>query len=622
MITKKQTKLIQILQNSSEPVSREVLAQEIDSSERTVQRYVDFINDEFKRKFSIVLERGHGYRLEGNLEDIARLTNQNMDVMGHDFRRNMLFLELAETSGITIDDLADKLGVSRSTLGKQLPGVKDDLQKYGLTLKSRSERGLYTEGSEEARRMAMLDRGFIWQSSIVTGTLLPEISEDDFDAVCDSVQEVLMSENIVIADMDISNLVTHIITVAARLRRGSYDQDTDISDLVKLHNLKTVKAVCEKAGNRLHVTFSKNDINWISKSSGFQIYQFNDAVIAVDDEIYQFTSQALKELSQISGIDYLSDQQKVMALAMHLRLLVNRLQNGVSSVNPMINRIRKDYSLTMDYAIFLARKIETTYGVHVGEDELGYLAIHLAGYSRKNSGRKKAALICQYGLGTSQLIRAKIAEETGDVDVVGVYPVRFVEIAAQQDVDYLISTVPIPGYHGSVPLIVETDILNGDAIHTIRKKMETGNTDNEFLSLFNKACWMKFHADNREQVLNRMFQNLKDTWHVSDHAILLIKEREEIFSTDIGRMTAIPHCIAPGDFQSVIEAAILDQPIHWDKEDVQLVLMICFNEKDADKSNVFRSMYTVVKNQSSVDALIHSQSYEEFMENLQEDLRG
>lgn len=623
MITKKQTKLIQILLNSSKPVSREQLAQEIESSTRTVQRYISFINDEFSGKFSVVLERGKGYRLEGNLKDIQKLTNQSVDVMGHDYRQNIVLLELVETDGISLEALSEKLAVSRSTLGKLISAVRDDLQKYGLKLNNRSSKGMFAEGSEEAKRSAMLDKGFLWQTSIVTGTLLPGISEEDFDAICDSVQEVLIAENIVIADMDISNLVTHITVAAARIRDGRKDNTEDIGNPVKLHNWKTVQQICQKAEKKLYIRFSENDISWISKTSGFQIYQFNDATLAVDDEIYQFTSDSLKELQKISGVDYLADQQKVMALAMHLRLLVNRLQTGVSSVNPMINRIRKDYSLTMDYAIFLAHRIEDTYHVSVGEDELGYLAIHLAGYEESRHPRKKVALICQYGLGTSQLIRAKISEEAEDVDVVGVYPVRYVDIAAAQDVDYLISTVPIPGYHGNVPLIVETDILNGNAVHAIRMKMQTYNSRNqEFLNLFNEKCWMRIHAESKEQVLEKMYQNLMENWDVPASAIELIKEREAISSTDIGRLTAIPHCIAPGNFRSVIETAVLDEPVHWKKEDVQLVMMICFNSEDADKSSIFRTMYAAVRNQSSVDALIHSRTWEEFIQNLQEDLKG
>ncbi|WKK94956.1 PTS sugar transporter subunit IIA [Clostridioides difficile] len=67
---------------------------------------------------------------------------------------------------------------------------------------------------------------------------------------------------------------------------------------------------------------------------------------------------------------------------------------------------------------------------------------------------------------------------------------------------------------------------------------------------------------------------LKERDFIEESSIKSIIDRENISSTEIGNLVAIPHTIVKGDKKSIIGVGILENPIIWDKQEVQLVFMV------------------------------------------------
>ncbi len=61
---------------------------------------------------------------------------------------------------------------------------------------------------------------------------------------------------------------------------------------------------------------------------------------------------------------------------------------------------------------------------------------------------------------------------------------------------------------------------------------------------------------------------------------------------------------------------ILDKPVLWEKEMVQLVFLACFNQADGRSASIFRTLYKVVKSKEAVERMIEAADFDEFIEAL------
>lgn len=68
---------------------------------------------------------------------------------------------LLESDHAFIDDLAENLFVSRSTISNELVEIKEKLKPYHLKIESKPSIGLYVVGEEQAKRHFIMDY-FLW----------------------------------------------------------------------------------------------------------------------------------------------------------------------------------------------------------------------------------------------------------------------------------------------------------------------------------------------------------------------------------------------------------------------------------------------------------------------------
>ena len=122
--------IIKILLNSVEPVSSLALSQEIGCSTKTIQNEIKEVNKELKN-CEIVSIRGIGYKIEGNLDDIDI---KNSDLYDYDrveyIIKKIINISSTDKDTIKLEDLADSMYVSLSTVKNDLKEVKKILNEY------------------------------------------------------------------------------------------------------------------------------------------------------------------------------------------------------------------------------------------------------------------------------------------------------------------------------------------------------------------------------------------------------------------------------------------------------------------------------------------------------------
>ena len=92
-------------------------------------------------------------------------------------------------------------------------------------------------------------------------------------------------------------------------------------------------------------------------------------------------------------------------------------------------------------------------------------------------------------------------------------------------------------------------------------------------------------------------------------------ERENIATTEIGSMVAMPHGSKGNIKENKIVVGILKQPIEWEYGKVRLVIMLALNnEKILDYEQVFSDIYNKLDTTSKVVNICENKSYEKFIE--------
>ncbi|NRK74133.1 PRD domain-containing protein, partial [Salmonella enterica subsp. enterica serovar Typhi] len=126
---------------------------------------------------------------------------------------------------LKLDDLADELFVSKSTIQQDIKNVKEILQKYDITLEARPNYGLKAVGDEIKVRFCLseyvLDRKK--QSTNTIDSPLPSIFDDEnMEAIQEIILRQIKKYQITLSDIAINNLFIHIVIARKRIISGHY----------------------------------------------------------------------------------------------------------------------------------------------------------------------------------------------------------------------------------------------------------------------------------------------------------------------------------------------------------------------------------------------------------------
>ena len=122
--------IIEILKNSHDPVSSLALSEEIGCSTKTIQSEIKDINKNSKDG-KIVSIRGIGYKIEGSFDDIAIPSQYLGNVDRIDYIiKNLINLTTKPENTVKLEELADSMYISVSTVKNDLKEVKEILSKY------------------------------------------------------------------------------------------------------------------------------------------------------------------------------------------------------------------------------------------------------------------------------------------------------------------------------------------------------------------------------------------------------------------------------------------------------------------------------------------------------------
>ena len=576
--------IIKILLNSVEPVSSLALSQEIGCSTKTIQNEIKEVNKELKN-CEIVSIRGIGYKIEGNLDDIDI---KNSDLYDYDrveyIIKKIINLSSTDKDTIKLEDLADSMYVSLSTVKNDLKEVKKILNEYNLKISSKHKQGICIEASEEDIIKFIINYSNKVDNSLSIKDFLNNNIIENLFSIKKILLDTLSYENMILTDNEFKNIVNYI---SIYLSRNNTNQSDFIKEYIKKYKSKKEKPISE------------------------------DEQLLIRKAIKEFC----RDLNIATSINLSHDKIFEECLFNHICNLYKRADLGINQYEITAGEIKLKYPFAFELGKIAKKTIEKNLNMEISEDEVENIALHIGGALERIDKRDekkvyKTIIVCTSGVGTSMLIKSKLENIfKGKLEIIKVIPSYLIDYINVLDIDFVISTVEVN--LENINVIKVSPMLTDKEIKLIEKYIETENVyiDLDIQNLFSSELFFKdIKAETRSQVIDIMSKKLVEKGYIDDTMRQSYFERETIATTEIGNMVAIPHGAKGEVYENKVAIGILKEPISWEVGKVRLVIMLALDkEKILDYEDVFSKIYKRVDSIAKVISICENKSYEKFI---------
>ena len=222
--------IIEILKNSHDPVSSLALSEEIGCSTKTIQSEIKDINKNGKDG-KIISIRGIGYKIEGSFDDIAIPSQYLGNVDRIDYIiKNLINLTTKPENTVKLEELADSMYISVSTVKNDLKEVKSIFKKYNISVVSKHKQGIAIQASEDDITSFILDICSKKDNELNLKDFLSEKVSNNIFNLKNIILNMLEREHLVLSDTEFKNLCSIIFI---KLSRSNQDESEFIQAYIK-----------------------------------------------------------------------------------------------------------------------------------------------------------------------------------------------------------------------------------------------------------------------------------------------------------------------------------------------------------------------------------------------------
>jgi transcriptional antiterminator/mannitol/fructose-specific phosphotransferase system IIA component (Ntr-type) len=516
--------------NSNEPIKISELAKLFNVSSRTIRYDLDAI-DEFLKynnlpqlirkpnvgvKFSELLE--HRNKALSFLDTLSPYYYN----LSQKERVNVILSELIQQRDyITINTLAEKLMVSRSTVISDLKKVKEWLEERGLYLKALPKYGVKVVGDEKQLRRAAIEllteaididkaldivkAPFYGRSLGGSGQIAKLFEDIDIPYIEQCVQIAERELETIFSDAAFSGLVIHIAIAIKRIQLGKdiVMPKEELKALEMTKEFAVASNIAKMLEDRFNVSIPVDEIGYITiHLLGSNVAKPKTYLNENWIEYQLLTEKIIRNVSERIKENLLEDQQLFEGLLDHLRPTIYRLKHDLKLKNPILDEIKTNYRELFEIVRESLKPIEEYTGRNLNEEEIGYFVIHFgAAIERKKTAISPNVLVvCSTGIGTAKLLSSRLQSvfDVHIIDTIAFHQIK--EVLKDKKIDLIVSTIPLKCDEVKVvevnPLLTDRDI---EKLSKFLAKPQDKRLDvvDELMEIINRHCVIK----DREKLL-------------------------------------------------------------------------------------------------------------------------
>ncbi|MFQ1054543.1 BglG family transcription antiterminator [Gilliamella apicola] len=615
-----------------EPILIKDIASTINVSERTIRTDISNLNDYLINKNAkIKLIRQKGYILD--CEDEKKIIDwwgnfnktEGYSLLGSlKERQNYLFaLLLNELKYYSVYELMEHLCISKNTLYMYLKNIRKTLSNYNLKLINNTNTGFKVIGTEYDKRKAILDLFLIndLQSYLVGFTDLEKLflTNIDLDLLKTLESKHLYSLQLLDSDFYHKNIISTIALAIARVKEGLTINEISI-EVPKLmdHALDAIHLFLKEIENSFSITLPINEINYFILTLSINVPRLIKNPKNHPSESSIIVDELLTSIYETSNLNWTKDKILFEDLVNHIENFIKISSIDKERKNPILSTIINSFPFAYSLSLTHLGVIGKKYNIFFSEDEVGYIALHIAGAIERHKAKTQqlnVIIVCGGGFAMSKIIESKINKKfPNKFNIKKTYSYAEFQLSNISDIDLTITTLPFTQENTPTVYI---DMSNIDkAIDDLKYYLTDDQINNNVMQLFNPENFYYFDTDklSKKDLLVKMAVDLEKQNIVSADFVSSVLERESLQTTLINDVIAIPHSMTMIANRSRVSVAIFPNGIQWEKDKkCNFIFLLAISKTDNEiTDNLYDLILNLIDDKAMTKQLLKAYTFHEF----------
>ncbi|TSB44839.1 BglG family transcription antiterminator [Alkalicoccobacillus porphyridii] len=455
--------LLLFLSKSQSYVTSEELVEELKISQKTVYRLIKKINDEYMDKPLIISERGRGYTLDyENFISYKKSNNTYKEnYRSPSERRNRIMEELLLSSPkpINIYDLFSEYYVGDSVISNDEQIMGEELKAFNLVLE-RKDRKLAILGEEADIRKAIKQTNKIFHAIDLDDLKNnQELNFNKYDVlfILGQLRNIEKELDITIPYPYNVNIFSHLYILLSRSRKvpamlfkdkvSDDEMDSMTRDVILY---PVAKDVVHNIEIYLNSSLPKIEIYFLYQYLVSSRMQGSLAITTTfTPKVVEVTNAYIEGMSQYLGIE-IESQSIFIDLANHIKPMLNRLDYNIRVKNSLLSQIKVTYGDVFTGVTHVSESVSNTCDLpSINDDENGFITLYFAKVMVTGQHQRpiKTLIMCTTGIGTSELLKAKVSKKFPELDIVDLVASQNMQMVKEKypGADLILSTVHLKG---------------------------------------------------------------------------------------------------------------------------------------------------------------------------------
>lgn len=538
-----------------------------DTSAQTTKKAIQLLNDQMEQ-IAVIEEKDTSYSLKVmDSQQFSEIMNgslkQQTDFNSSTKRIAVLIDCFMKQEGyIVIDDLSEVLGVSRSTVNKDLRNLKQLMARYQISLIGTPNKGLKIAGTESQLRLLYLHHAYDYLEQ-------PPLTED----LLQSIDEIALSKKL---DFRTLGLLQKTINLTIqRIRFGKPLVQAVAYYVNYFSDDSLLEELFVNLATDYHLTISKFDFDFLC----FPLNIFNNNLVLEDQadtpEVKTLFDYMMNQINEAVIIN-LDQEELFRNMRAHFMFLINRLIFQVETYDIFREEFKQKHAFAHELAEIGIAALANYLQKPFQRAELSYLAIYfeLALKLDTQPKMKEIAVVCNTGKGTALMIKRQLATVLGPNIRIAHYSEEEYETKDLDRYFAVFTTVPLKHTKTTTAIIKLTDLFNENWLLSEWKRIVASKaaTFEHIQFSFEQLDKQLAYEENLILLLEKLrVQQLIDD---SFRDYILTKAQEESAIIDNG--IAFPHGINRQSEEILVTIGIY--PDGRSTEDIELIFMVAIPE--------------------------------------------
>lgn len=481
---KRSKEILDLLAKRKSDYTISMLATKFEVSERTIRNDIKDINDYLKEQEITLIRFGSNglIVIEEDIDQAGDTTDQE-DLytykLSKEERRMLAAAILINTKEhITLSQIADMLYVSRATIINDLDGVKSMLESGKLKVISHSNKGLRLDGLEGDKRLFLLKLMSVGSNGIKENSTIRtflkglnmeiRMSEDERRNLQKIINEQEHAYGRFMTDESFDYLMQYLMLSIQRVKSGNVMTERIDGNKSKYEMAKDIqKYICQY----WDLEEAEGEIDFLCGVLDSMSYVKRKRREQKIIGLQLVTRKFIENISKDLGVNLNRDFAFYENLTDHLESIIMKSFNVVQRddfLKQYVDKNPRVLEVVLKHLDLLSNFMDR----EISEIEIDYIVIHICAALERRKKKEvefRVLIVCGGGIGTSQLLLAKMRNRF-DFHVVDVVSAHLLQDQKYQDIDLVISTIPLKDYEGEYILV--TPIFSDEDYLRVSGKIE------------------------------------------------------------------------------------------------------------------------------------------------------